>query len=244
MLTERTESSSYQLFMLALSVFALTALAAGAIMRLDPESQAVLRFADNLVCGLFLMDFLRCLWRAENRWRYLYTWGWLDLASSIPALDIARWGRIARVARILRVLRGARAMKVVGQVVLSRRGESAFLAASLIVILLIVLGSISILQFETIEGSNIRTAEDALWWVVTTITTVGYGDRYPITTEGRFVAALLMCAGVGLFGTFSGFLASWFVSPGNQETEVEVAGLREEIRMMREAVERLAKPAL
>src|SRR5687768_2094855 len=113
----------------------------------------------------------------------------------------AHWGRVARVARILRVPPGVRAMKIVGEVILSRRGESAFLAASLVVILLIVLGSLSMLQFETVDVSNIRTAEEALSWAVTTITTVGYGTGLRVTTEGCFVAALLMCAGVCLFGT-------------------------------------------
>lgn len=61
---------------------------------------------------------------------------------------------------------------------------------------------------ETAPESNIKTAEDAIWWAFVTITTVGYGDRFPVTTEGRIIAALLMTAGVGLFGTFTGFIAS------------------------------------
>lgn len=243
MRTERTDSPAYQLFMLALSVLALIALAADDLIRVDTESQLILAYADNLVCALFFVDFTRSLWLAENRWRYFYTWGWLDLLSSVPAIDVARWGRLARITRILRVLRGIRAMKIVGAVILSRRSESAFLAASLIVILLIVVGSLAILQFETVAGSNIRTAEEALWWAITTITTVGYGDRYPITTEGRFVAAVLMCAGVGLFGTFSGFLASWFVAPNAPDAGADVNALREEIRRMRLALEQIAGPA-
>ena len=71
--------------------------------------------------------------------------------------------------------------------------------------------SIAVLHFETDPESNIRTAEDALWWAFATITTVGYGDCYPVTWEGRLIATILMCAGVGLFGTFSAFLAAWFI---------------------------------
>ena len=151
--------------------------------------------------------------RAPNRWRYMYTWGWLDLASSIPTLEVARWGRAARVARIFRVLRGVRATKILGSLAVAKRTESTFLAVALVAILLLVGASISILQVETVPESNIKTAENALWWALTTITTVVYGDRFPVTAEGRFVASLLMCAGVGLFGTFSGFLAAWFVAP-------------------------------
>lgn len=74
-----------------------------------------------------------------------------------------------------------------------------------------IFGSISILQFETAPESNIKTAEDAIWWAFVTITTVGYGDRYPVTTEGRIIAAFLMITGVALFGTFTGFIAAWFM---------------------------------
>ena len=67
-------------------------------------------------------------------------------------------------------------------------------------------------------NSNIKDAEDALWWSFVTITTVGYGDRFPVTTEGRLVGAVLMICGVGLFGTFTGFIASWFME-GEKNTE-------------------------
>lgn len=179
-----------------------------------------------------------CLYNAPNRWRYLYTWGWLDLASSIPTLDIARWGRAARVARILRVLRGVRATRILGSMAVTKRTESAFLAVALVAILLLIVSSISILQVETAPESNIRTADDALWWALSTITTVGYGDRYPVTPEGRFVAGLLMCAGVGLFGMFSGFLAAWFVAPAAAEDKSEIQALKDEVRQIRALLEK------
>jgi voltage-gated potassium channel len=59
---------------------------------------------------------------------------------------------------------------------------------------------------------------------------VGYGDRFPVTTEGRAIAVILMFAGVGLFGTFSGFLASWFIGGTQTDQKSEIALLREEIR--------------
>jgi voltage-gated potassium channel len=76
---------------------------------------------------------------------------------------------------------------------------------------MLIFGSIAILQVEQDPNSNIKTAEDSIWWAFVTITTVGYGDKYPVTTEGRIIAAFLMVAGVGLFGTFTGFIASWFM---------------------------------
>jgi hypothetical protein len=106
--TARPESVPYQLFMLALCVYTLLALAAEVVLRPGGEIRLLLGYADTAICAVFLLDFLLCIYRAPNRWRYLYTWGWLDLASSIPTIDVARWGRAARAARIVRVLRGVR----------------------------------------------------------------------------------------------------------------------------------------
>ena len=82
---------------------------------------------------------------------------------------------------------------------------------------MIIFSAVAILQVETAPNSNIKTAEDAIWWAYATITTVGYGDVFPVTTEGRIIAAALMTVGVGLFGTFTAFLASWFVTEKKQE---------------------------
>jgi len=229
-------SRSYQFFMLVLCLYALAVVAAQTATALDPEVQAILDYADYVVCLLFFVDFLFSLWSAPNRWQYLKTWGWLDLLSSIPMLDAARWGRIARVTRIIRVIRAIRTTKVLTAAFLRQRAESAYLAASLAALLLIVFCSIGILHFEDDPESNIRTAEDAIWWAFTTITTVGYGDRFPVTTEGRFVASLLMFAGVGLFSTFSGFLAAWLLLPEKDEHS-DLIAVKEEIATLRKLLE-------
>src|SRR5439155_18212824 len=137
---------------------------------------------------------------------------------------------------------GLRAAKVLTAVVLRHRAHNSFLAASLLAILLIVFCSTAILHFETAPESNIKTAEDAIWWAFATITTVGYGDRFPVTSEGRFVAALLMCAGVGLFSTFSGLLAAWFLAADTDAGESEIVALQKEVRSLRDTIERALVP--
>lgn len=118
-----------------------------------------------------------------------------------------------------------------------QRQQSAALAAALIALLLIVGSSAAILRVEDHGDPNITTADDAIWWAFATITTVGYGDRFPVTTEGRFIAAILMTAGVGLFGAFSAALAAWFLAPEDQATDEEIAALRGEIVMLRKLIE-------
>jgi voltage-gated potassium channel len=241
-------SAGYQLFMLILCIYALIVLAAQNVIHFEPQAQSIFEYADYIVCALFFIDFLVSLYQAPKRWHYFISWGWLDLLSSIPSLDVARWGRAARVVRIFRVLRGLRATRLITTLILRRRTENTFLAASLVTILLVIFCSIAILHFETDPDSNIKTAEDAIWWAFATITTVGYGDRFPVTTEGRIIAGILMCAGVGLFGMFAGFLAAWFIGePGSKLDKSEngdeyallhqeIHGLREEINSLRELI--------
>ena len=196
-MNEHHHLKPYDILILALSLYALAALAFEVVMPLDVSSREILGWADSLVCVLFFFDFLLHLARADNRWRYFVTWGWVDLVSSVPTITVLRLGRIARVFRIFRVLRGVRATKLIASFILERRAESAFLAVSLVSLLLTMSGAIGIMHLETTSDANIKGPGDALWWAVVTITTVGYGDRYPVTPEGRMLGALLMIAGVG-----------------------------------------------
>lgn len=236
--SDAQENGPYLLFMIALSAYALFALAIVTLVPLSPEVREVLHYFDVAVCVLFFADFLISLARAEQRARYFFRWGWLDLLSSVPMIDSLRWARTARILRIIRVLRGFRATRILTGALLRRRAEAAFLAAFLITLLVVITASIAVLQFETSPEANIQTAEDALWWAVVTITTVGYGDRYPISSEGRLMACLLMAAGVGLFGTLSGFVASWFLQPGEARRESEIERLARELQELKRSIDR------
>jgi voltage-gated potassium channel len=233
-------SATYQLFMLVLCVYALVVLAIGTVFHFDPGVKAVLEYADWAVCFQFFVDFLISLWLAKDKRRYLLTWGWLDLLSSIPTLSVARWGRVGRIMRLFRVLRAFRATRILTTVVLRHRAGNSFMAVCLAAILLMVFCSVAMLEFESAGDGNIKTPEDAIWWAIATITTVGYGDRFPVTSEGRCIAAILMCAGVGLFSTFSACLAAWFIMPDTQSKDQEISELRQEIAALREAVEKLS----
>jgi len=213
MTPSESKHTPYLLFILALSLFALLLLGASVVLPMSSETRQILDYADDILCAAFFVDFLLTLWRAENRWRYFLRWGWIDLLSCIPSVDYFRAGRAARIFRAFRVLRAIRSAKVIATFILQRRAQSAALAALLMTVLLVVLASIGILQFEDVADANIKTAEDALWWTMATITTVGYGDRYPVTTEGRALAVGLMVAGVGLAGIYTGYVAAWFLRP-------------------------------
>ena len=111
---DRQASIPYQIFMLGLCLYAIAAIGIETMVDVEPDVSMILDYVDFIVCAVFLVDFLICLYKARGaRWEYLLTWGWLDLLSSIPALDAARWGRLARVFRIFRVIRGLRLGQIV-----------------------------------------------------------------------------------------------------------------------------------
>ena len=228
----------YELYMLILSTFAIAVLVADWILALSPATHNVLQTTDTLLCVLFFCDFIRNMIRAPSRRVYFVRAGWLDLLSSIPTIGALRLGRLVRIGRIVRLLRAMRSLRTISQVMLRRRAESALSAAALVSVVMTVFGSLAVLQFEQVPTSNIKTGSDALWWAFATITTVGYGDRYPVTLEGRLVAGLLMVAGVGLFGALSGLVASWFLHPEDRAQVDQLEALREEVARLAAAVEK------
>lgn len=200
----------FDIIILILSVYVLGVLVLSVAITFPTEIQKLLDYIDNCICVIFLFDFGYRYYKAENKLDYM-KWGWIDLISSIPAIPVLRFGRVFRLIRLLRVLRAFRGIVNISRFLFRSRIKGTMLCTNIILILMSIFSSISILIVEKAPESNIKTAEDAIWWVFTTITTVGYGDKYPVTSEGRLIGALLMLVGVGLFGVYSGWMASFFL---------------------------------
>ncbi|GAM59918.1 voltage-gated channel subfamily KQT [Vibrio ishigakensis] len=227
----RQELGPFQFFTLILSVYVLCALFVENAFVLPADVKDLLRTIDTLVCMVFLTDFGIRFYNAESKLKFM-KWGWIDLLSSIPLVDALRYGRFVHLFRFMRMLRAIRSSKIILYYLFRNRREGTFSIVASISVLLVIFGAIGILQFERgVAESNIQSAGDALWWAFVTITTVGYGDYYPVTTEGRMVASVLMTAGVGLFGTFTGFVATWFMSEeDNQDLAAEHEELKAELQ--------------
>jgi len=227
--------TGFQLLMLVLCVYVLGALLVEVTFQLSPQVSSLLQTLDTVICFIFLADFFHRLYRAENRLAFL-KWGWIDFISSIPMLSMFRWGRIVRVVRLLRILRGIRSTKFILHALFENRAKGTFGTVVLVTVVLLIFSSIAILNVETVPGANIKTAGDALWWAMATITTAGYGDKYPVTPEGRIIGTVLMVAGVGFFGTLTAYIASVFLSPG-KTTAASETELAKELRLLRERIE-------
>lgn len=220
---------------LILSVYVLAALLAQSLLEISPAVLQLLDHIDLLVCAVFFVDFLVNLRRAKSKWRFM-RWGWIDLVSCIPVYDAFRWGRLARLLKIIRILRAFRSARHIMAYLYRRRSRGLAVSTILTAVILILFSCIAILAFEDAPESNIKTPFDAVWWAISTMTTVGYGDRFPVTVEGKLVAIVLMIFGVGLFGVLTGLFAKIFVESDLQR-ESEHAILAAEVRLLRERLE-------
>ncbi len=127
----------------------------------------------------------------------------LDAALAVIALPLLRPLRLLRLVAVIGVLNRRAGSSLRGRVVVYVVGATTLLTA---------VAALAMLDAErNAPGANITTVGDALWWGATTITTVGYGDRYPTTAEGRVVAFGLMLAGIALLGVVTATLASWII---------------------------------
>lgn len=169
--------------------------------RLDPDVTSFLTALSWTVWAVFALDFVTRLWLAADRRQYAVK-HWYDVA--LIAVPLLRPLRLLRLLALARILSRSATRTLVGRTTLYVVGTA--LAA-------VGLGALAILDAErSAPDANIVTIGDALWWATTTVTTVGYGDRFPVTTEGRFVALALMLVGIALIGSITAAVAAWFIS--------------------------------
>lgn len=147
----------------------------------------------------------------------------------IIALPLLRPLRLLRLVTLLSVLNKRATSGLRGQVAVYVAGGAGLLATC---------GALAVLDAERANpDANILNFSDAIWWAVTTMTTVGYGDRYPTTGQGRLIATGLMIGGIAILGVVTATLASWLVEhvsiAENQQTEA----LRAEIVRLRRQVQ-------
>ena len=187
-----------------LAVLALVFLAAYAwpILRpeISPSWKHVCTVIDILIWVVFVVEFVARVVLADRRGRYV--------ARHVPdvlmvALPVLRPLRLLRFLVLLRMINRRATASLHGRIV-------AYVVASAGLLLLI--SALAMLDAERHNPqANITSFGDALWWAVTTMSTVGYGDRYPTTLEGRVIGAVLMLAGIALLGIVTATLASWLI---------------------------------
>jgi voltage-gated potassium channel len=254
----RKHSNAYNIFILVLTVLSLAVMVV-MLLPISDQTLKLLSVYDNLICVIFLVDFILNLRAAPHKSDYfLRQGGWLDLLGSIPSFGLTRYGgllrlaRLGRFARITRLLRGENKKALVKDV-LENRSRYALFITILLTILVLTVASTLVLQFESgSPDAKILTGGDAFWYAIVTITTVGYGDYYPVTAAGRITAMFIMFMGVGIIGALASILASLLVgsseapeeeAPGAEPAptvEQELALVKNELAALRQLLEKIA----
>jgi voltage-gated potassium channel len=258
----RQHSNAYNIFILVLTVLSLAVMVV-LLLPLSDETIKLLSVYDNVICVIFLIDFfLNLKWAAKKSDYFIKERGWLDLLGSIPSLGLftnvgkfaglLRLARLSRLARIARLMRGENRKALVKDV-LEHRNQYAGFITIMLTILVLTVASVLVLQFESQSPeAKILTGADALWYALVTITTVGYGDYYPVTTAGRVTAMFIMFAGVGIIGALASILASLLVGGSSSDEPAEIpavasaaavdldlAAIKDELAALRQMLEKL-----
>jgi voltage-gated potassium channel len=180
--------------------------------------------------SIFVVDYVVRLALAERRLHY---WSRHLLDMAVIVLPILRPMRLLRLVMLLKALNRSATNSLRGRIAVYVAGGTA---------LLIFCGALAILDAERgHRGANIENFGDALWWAVVTISTVGYGDRFPVTGEGRAVAGGLMLGGVALLGVVTASIASWLIDNVREAEESAEAATRADVAALSARIEDLQR---
>ena len=231
-------NTGYEIFIGALSVLSIVNIVLLELLK-DPATDAVVWTVNGLLTLVFIVDFLVRLRRAPSRSTYfLREFGWADLLASLP-FPQAKIFRVFRLIRVVRLLRQY-GVRNIGRSLIKDRAGSALLTLLLIGVLVLEFGSLMMLILErNAPDANIKTASDAIWYVIVTMSTVGYGDRYPVSNPGRELGTFIIVVGVGIFGTLTGYLANLFLEPRPEDLTVDEPTIPEDARQQLQQLKEL-----
>jgi len=213
-------SNSYTIVVLILTIFSLAVMVVQFMLPQGTPTWDLANLYNNLTCIFFLADFaMHMIAEPRKRDYFIGQKGYFDLLGSIPSFGFSQYTALLRLFRLSRLLRLRRFMNpenrnLLKNEILNNRGSYALLLTVLMAMMVISTASIFVEFFEgQSPNANITTPGDGIWWAIVTITTVGYGDKYPVTLGGRTTAVFVMFAGVGIIGALASILASFLIPP-------------------------------
>jgi Ion transport protein len=227
------KNPGYEIFVGALSVLSIVNIVLLYAIN-DKGLHNVLLIMNVVFSAIFLVDFTYRLLTAPSKSAYFFRhYGWADLLASLPLAQL-KILRLFRVLRVYRLLHNYGARNVLRTLSRDRAGSALYILLFM-GILVLEFGSLGMLRIEQYAaGANITSASDACWYVIVTISTVGYGDKYPVTNAGRILGSIIIVIGVGIFGTFTGYLATTFLSSKEQPSEARPGDAQRQIDRLKE----------
>jgi voltage-gated potassium channel len=240
--SKELRSTGYEIFILLLSLVSILNLLFATnfgFINKDPVTLEVIAIIDAVLTLFFVLDFILRFTSAASKSAYFFrNWGWADLLACIPFFRIFR---IFRVVRAVRLMRTFGVKNMINEVVNNRAGIALYITIFALIVM-VELASVLVLKAEAVNpDANLKTAGDAVWWVFVTVTTVGYGDRFPTTTLGRIYGILVMFGGIALIGVLASFLSSFFLEPPKKAAEVVHGDARDQIAELKTLLEEQEK---
>jgi voltage-gated potassium channel len=191
------------------SIINLVIVVLGPRMGTNESLLEVIYIINAILTIFFIIDFSYRFLTTDSKKNYFFrNWGWTDLLACIPTFRIFRLFRIVKAVRLMRIF-GLKNMMY--EIVDNRAGSALYLSIFGIIMVAEVAGVVVLNAELKDPAANIVDAGDAIWWVMVTLTTVGYGDQYPVTSVGRLAGIFVMFSGVALIGVLASYLSSFFM---------------------------------
>lgn len=206
----------WESFILLLSIYVIIELGYEVIYPLSDAAIWWVNAIDLVICAIFIGDFFYFLYHSDNRKAYFKRY-WVDLLASIPFMTFFRAFRLVRAVRIIRMLRGIKALIPIIRRIGMSRTQNILISYVIILTIVMMYCSLAFYSFEKGVNPNVNEFFDAIWWAFISITSVGYGDIYPLTFEGRMIGIVLTLLGMGLFSLITAGLASSFLQASQRE---------------------------
>jgi voltage-gated potassium channel len=206
-----------EIFIVVLALISVLLLVLEVAGSYGDEDRRLLETIDLTIAFIFLGEFTIRFVRADDRKSFMKR-HWWELLASIPITSSVAQGlrglRLLRVISLLRLLRVVRFAARI-RILLARSerlaGDTHLVALTTTVSVIVLSAALAFHFFEYGTNQNVHSLFDSFWWAMSTVTTVGYGDIYPVTTEGRLVAIFLMMIGIGTLGTFTALVARYVI---------------------------------
>ncbi len=198
-----------------LIVYSVLSYSIGTLPSLSEGVRNFLHYSEIVIVAIFTLEYLYRIAVSQNRLKFIFSfYGMIDLLAILPfylatAIDLrsVRLFRILRLVRVLKLVRYSRAMTRFSRALILAKEE--LIVFTLATLVLFFLAAVGIYHFENKAQPEVfRSIFDCLWWAVTSLTTVGYGDIYPITAGGRIFTFFILMLGLGMVAVPTGIVSS------------------------------------
>jgi len=194
---------------------------------------AAIHWLDFWICMIFISEFVIRLWKGSDRKRFLKA-HWIEIPGMIP-FTVMGGSAALRIFRLFRLARVFTMMRRFSHLYKKRFVKNEVQYTAVVLVMIVLLASYGIFFFERMTNPQFKSFGDAIWWSFVTVTTVGYGDKVPITPFGRLIGIILMLTGIGVIGVASGTMATYLLGSTRNEKGSEDVEEAKKILVLRRA---------